>query len=327
MINSKKLNLILVSMSFIILMVNIEYTGIAILIPPITKTLHFSISQTQWIASIYLLTFSALIIIAGRIGDIYNSRYVVSVGLVIFSLGSLLGGLAQVPWEMLTARALQGIGAALMWPNVTAIAFNSAPAEKKAFAISIVTSVIGFSMAIGPFLAGYFAQVLSWRWFFLLNVPLGIAILIHLLFFIPKEQQPRQPHTLDILGLIVLILFLVSLIIGIDSIKDIVANKVLICSLFIFAVILLSALIYIENRAQEPLLSLYLFKNHHFLIGCLTRSLTNFSFYIFIFITGLYLHLALGFLSLSSGIIFLPMTLIIGTFSLLSGKIIAKKKK
>ena len=274
--------------------------------------------QTQWSVSLYLLAFVSLIITSGRFGDLIGRRSTLIVGLIIFTFGSLLGGLAHNAIEILLGRVLQGFGSAIMWPNTTALVFTSAGENKKAFAMGVLMGVAGLAMSFGPPLAGFLSTVLNWRWFFLFNVPIGLAILIYISFFVDIPNKKTE-GSIDYKGLIVLTTAIILLVFGINEFAK---NVVLFLIMLSMAAVLIYIFYRIEVKIKHPLIDISLFKNSYFVLGCSIRWLVNFSYYILLFIMGLYLHTVLKYTTFQAGALLLPMTILIGLISPFGGKLI-----
>ncbi|MBN2776555.1 MAG: MFS transporter [Bacteroidales bacterium] len=318
---NKRQVFILLAMSLAVFMFCIEYTGIVIIIPAISQSLFLNTNEIQWSVIGYLLSFAVFIIISGRLGDIYGNRLVLIYGVVLFALASLLGGFSINAWQIILARVLQGLGAALLWPNTTAIVFNSSPENKKALAIGIITGVIGFSMAIGPLLAGYLSAIWDWRLFFFINIPLAL-IIIAVTCASVKTSKSNEKKTIDHWGLLLLILGLGCLMLGISYIKIDITTIFSSLLLILIGLLFLKKFLSHEKKSSYIMLDSDLIKNNNFILGCTVRATTNAAFYVIMFIMGLYLHLNLGYSTLKTGIMFLPMTLMIGFFSPIAGKLI-----
>lgn len=310
---------ILIAASLAIFMFCIEYTGIVIVLPSMTKALHLNATSMQWCMVGYLLSFAAFILLSGYLGDQYGHRLIMILGLILFAVASLFGSVSWLAWQIIIARILQGLGAALIWPNATAIAFNLAPEKQKAIVISIVTSVVGFGMAAGPLLAGLLTHLWSWRMFFLVNVPLSF-LAISLIFFSP-QQSIYQTNSFNIFNLFLLILSVVFILLGLSLSNDTSADKFLNGLFILFGIGLFVYYIIIEKRSSHALFDASLQHNRLFISGCIIRAATNAAFYVFMFYVSLYLHVALHFSPLRTGVAFLPMTLMIGFFSPVGGKI------
>ncbi len=328
----KWLTLIIIACS--ILLFNVEYSGIPVIIPAVSKSLLLSVSQIQWMATGYLLAFFSLMITAGRLGDLYSQPRIFMIGLLVFVVGSALGGVAGNGWEILLARVIQGVGAAIVYPNMTAIAFVGTTPEQKSQIAGIIASIVGVTIAIGPPLAGFIATYLSWRSFFMLNVPIGLLLIFLIFRYLCRQpillEQPKVEKTakpakkFDIVGAIVLVIILVALIYGLEQFKDGLSHWAIAVGLLLVALIAVIGFIKIEKRAKIPIIPLEIFSNRCLVVYCMVRWTSNFSFYVLFFILGLYLTIALGYSELQAGLIFLPMSLMVGIASPIGGKLVAE---
>jgi len=314
---------VLFAVSFAVLLINVEITAVNLIIAPLSRSLHISLANSQWVITAYLLTFSGLVVACGRLGDIIGHKKMLITGVVIFIVASLIGGFAHNAWEIITCRILQGISAAVMWPSTTAIAFKAFPKHQKGVAVGALISVTGFSVSIGPTLGGYFATALSWRWVFLFNVPIGLIIIV-LSWLLVKDWHERTKETFDIIGLILLGITLVSLVFAIDLFGHFQKSKFLILGLIALSAIVLLLFIKFEKAIKHPLLNMNIFKNIQFTTGCIARAMLVSVLYPFLFIMGLYLQTIFGFSTLKAGLIFLPMTLCMGFLSPAGGKLVDK---
>jgi EmrB/QacA subfamily drug resistance transporter len=311
----------LISMSLAIFMFCIEYTGIVTIMPTITQSLQLNATDIQWCMLGYLLSFAVLIIISGKLGDLYGNRLILVIGLVCFTLASAFAGMAIDAWQIILARILQGLGAALMWPNTTAIAFKSASKQQKALTIGIITSVVGFAMAAGPLLAGILTHFSNWRLFFFINIPIATLTIAMTLAYTEKDKSNN--HTaLNFFNAFLLGSGILFLMLGIALFKSIsIALIIPIVSIILGLVLLIKYLIS-ERTSDNPLLSAALLNNKFFIVGCAVRATTNAGFYVFMFIISFYLHLIYKYTPVEVGIIFLPMTLMIGFASPIGGKLV-----
>lgn len=307
-----------------ILMVCVEYTGITIAIPTISRSLNLSLVAIQWSTMGYLVTFAAIVVAAGQLADNYGHKKILQIGLFIFALSSFLGGMANSGLMLIIARFLQGVGAATIWPSATALAFNCMPNNKKALAIGIVTGIVGFSMALGPLFAGYFSQSLSWRWFFLINVPLSL-LSIFMLYSLPITKiGTNKKERLDMFGIFFLSISLGILAVGFNLFGQNIFKTILSCTLIGVSLGCLSYFVRYERAINHAFFDANILSNKTFFLGCILRCFMNASFYMFLFIMGLYLVRVMDYDPLSSGIKFLPMTITIGVMSPIAGHIISR---
>ncbi|ALA25823.1 MFS transporter [Piscirickettsia salmonis] len=317
---------ILAILALPILMINIEYTGITVVTPVIATALAMPLAQANWIALAYLLVFSAFIIAGGRLGDLYSAKLIMILGLVLFIGGSLIGGISVSFWQILIGRGMQGLGAAVAFPNITATAYLCAPGHKKGAALAGLTGVVGLAMAIGPPLAGLLTSYGSWRWFFLINIPIGVVTIFIIWNYLPEinSTSEKLKGKFDTLGVIFLAIFLSSITYGLSCLKNGLNDLMVLCLSFMLAAVSLSLFIYNEKRAEHALICLEHFSNKKLIVSCLVRSGIHFGVYIVLFVIGLYLSFVMGFSADIAGLVLFPMSIAIGLFSFVSGKLVDK---
>ena len=319
---TKKPFLILIPMLLLIGIVSIEYTGISIILPAVSESLHLNLSQIKWCGIGYLLFFSAFIVVAGQAGDRFGNKSVLYTGIFLFAFSSFLAAVSNNGFCLVFARCIQGFGAAAIWPNATAIAFKCMPSDKKSLAIGLVTGIVGFSMALGPLLAGVLSSFLSWRWFFIINLP--VVSLVLALTFKTKIEVPVNSKKLDIFGMLMLTTALMMLAVGFNFVGLSVLEIASFLLFFSFSLMIFKFFLSYEKSIKNPFCDIAIFQNRIFIMGCVLRALSNFSFYTFIFVMGLYLMSNLGYSSFMSGVLFLPMTISIGILSSISSVVINK---
>lgn len=267
----------------VIVLINVDFSGIYVLVHPIAKTLHLSLNQVSWVVTLYLLFFAAPTILGGRLGDLFGSRNVLFAGLVLFIFTSLFCGLAQHEIPLLIARALQGFAGALMWPNVTTIGFNAFSVEKKAFGIGVVTSAVGFGLAVGPIYSGLIAHYLSWHWVFLLNVPI-ITIVAVITLWNVENRVYGQSAGVDWWGSLLLLLALGAFILGLNQLPVHAMWHADALWFIIAAVLLMLAFIGVEHRVSYPIIPSSFRRNGAFWYSCLLRFLSVAPFYVILFV-------------------------------------------
>ncbi|MFD5763781.1 MFS transporter, partial [Streptomyces sp. NPDC127044] len=173
------------------LMVGVDSTVVNVALPDIQKDLHFSPTGLSWVLNAYTLTFGGLLLLGGRVGDIAGRRRTLTIGVLLFAGSSLLGGLATESAWLLTARALQGVGAALTAPSTLALITTNFPdGPRRHHALGIYASMAGIGASIGLVLGGMLTSWASWRWALLINVPIGIAVAVALPRFV--TETPRH---------------------------------------------------------------------------------------------------------------------------------------
>jgi multidrug resistance protein len=180
--NAREKGIVLLTMCFALAMAMLDNTVVNVAVPSIQKDLSAGFSQLQWIVDAYVLAFASLLLTGGILGDRYGRKRMFLGGLAIFTLLSLLCGLANTPTQLITARAFQGIGGALLIPGTLSIITVTFPPHERAKALGLWAGVSGIALALGPTLGGYMVEHLGWESVFFLNVPIGITAFIVAIF-------------------------------------------------------------------------------------------------------------------------------------------------
>ena len=181
-------------------MVMLDGTVVNVALVRVGAELGASMADLQWITNGYLLALASLILLGGSLGDRYGRRRVFVIGVAWFTVASVACGLAQSPAQLTTARVLQGVGGALLTPGSLALIQASFRREDRATAIGAWSGLGGVAAAIGPFLGGWLVEYASWRWAFLLNVPLGIATVWVAQASVPESRDEQASHHFDVMG-------------------------------------------------------------------------------------------------------------------------------
>jgi EmrB/QacA subfamily drug resistance transporter len=290
------------------LMLILDGTVVNIALPQIQQDLHFSATGLSWVISAYTLTFGGLLLLGGRAGDILGRRKVFVAGIGLFTLASLLGGLAPSAGLLLAARALQGIGAAIAAPSTLALivtTFANGPERNRA--IGIYSTIAPIGGALGLILGGVFTSLASWRWGLFVNVPIGVAVLA--LAPLSIRESERIPGRFDLAGALTSTAGMTALVYGFIRASTSGWGDALTLGSFAGAVVLLALLLAIEARADQPIMPLHLFADRTRVSAYLSMFLvvaTMFS--MFFFLTQFQQHV-LGFSALKAGLAFLPLTL------------------
>jgi EmrB/QacA subfamily drug resistance transporter len=326
---------VLTAVSLATLMTYLDNNVTNVALPTIERSLHLSVSGLEWIVSSYILVLGGLLLVGGRVADIYGRRRVFLIGLVIFTLSSLAAGLAGSGGVLIAARAVQGLGAALSMPATLAIlaaAFTN-PRERTA-AIGIWGGVGALGLALGPAVGGLISQHLHWGWIFLLNVPLGAITLAISILFISEshgvqevaEATDTKPATtaarLDIPGLIASAVALFTLTYGLIEGGDKGWTSALIIGTFAVAAVTFAAFLVIESRSAYPMIPLRIFRSAPLSGGLGTMMIWSFGILGIYFFTSLYLQSNLGFSPTKAGLAFVPMALAIAVAAILSPRVV-----
>jgi len=291
--------LALLALVFGLFMALLDVTIVNIAIPSIQSDLHTDLTTVTWVLNAYSLVFAVLLVTMGRFADQYGRKRIFLLGMVIFSVGSLLcalaptiaslTGVAGIDW-LIGARAFQAIGAASLNPVSLAIIMAVFPRERRGAAIGIWGALSGIAAATGPVLGGYLVQNFDWRWIFFVNLPFCIIGLFMVAMFVPETREPGVSRRIDIPGIITLSAAVFCLVLAIIQGNDWGWSSTPILSLFGGAVLATILFFVVELKVKEPIIDFSLFK-----IG----SFTSASFAMFVFgiaIQGAFLILVLYFI-------------------------------
>ena len=291
--------LALLALVFGLFMALLDVTIVNIAIPSIQGDLHTDLTTVTWVLNAYSLVFAVLLVTMGRFADQYGRKRIFLLGMVIFSVGSLLcalaptiaslTGVAGIDW-LIGARAFQAIGAASLNPVSLAIIMAVFPRERRGAAIGIWGALSGIAAATGPVLGGYLVQNFDWRWIFFVNLPFCIIGLFMVAMFVPETREPGVSRRIDIPGIITLSAAVFCLVLAIIQGNDWGWSSTPILSLFGGTVLATILFFVVELKVKEPIIDFSLFK-----IG----SFTSASFAMFVFgiaIQGAFLILVLYFI-------------------------------
>jgi EmrB/QacA subfamily drug resistance transporter len=289
-------------------MTYLDNNVINVAIPTIQRSLHLSVSGLEWIVSSYLLVLAGLLLAGGRMADLYGRRRVFLIGLVIFTLSSLTAGLAGSGDVLIAARAVQGLGAALVMPATLAIISHTFtnPRERTA-AIAIWSAIGALGLALGPVIGGVISQHIHWGWIFLINVPIGVVAFAISIPFIAESRSESPDRRLDIPGLITSAVALTSLTYALIEGHDRGWTSGQIIGAFALSAAAAAVFLAIESRVRQPMIRLEVFRARQFSGGTTMSMIWAFGVLGIYFFTSLYLQGILGFSPTKAGLAFVPM--------------------
>ncbi|SDG73658.1 MFS transporter [Microbacterium pygmaeum] len=298
------LTIILVSYFMILLDNSVIFTAL----PSLQADLQLTGTELAWVQNAYTLVFGGLLLLGARAGDILGRKPVFIFGLIVFSVASLLIALSPAGWWLITARAIQGIGAAIVAPSALSLITATFQGAERSRAVAWYSATAGIGASLGLVVGGAMASWFSWRAGFFINVPIGLAMLILAPRFLPRT--PALPGRFDITGAITSTLGVGSLVFAIlNAAENGWASPATVIG-FISAAGILTVFIVAESRAAQPIMPLRLFASRLRTGAYLTRLLYLGAMIGFFFFTSQYLQEALGFTPLQAGLAFLPMTLV-----------------
>lgn len=301
---SAVLGVVLISYLMIILDISIVVTGL----PEIRDDLGFTPVGLSWVQNIYTLFFGGFLLLAARAGDLLGRKRMLLVGLWIFTLSSLSIGLAQTPYWLVIARGVQGIGAAILAPSVLALISTTFPeGPERTRALAYYSMVAGGGASLGLVLGGVFADQLSWRVGFFMNVPIGLALIAMAMRVL--SETSRQKGAFDVVGAVSSTLGMGALVYAIVHSTEVGWLAMSTLGVLLISIGLLAFFIVTERRVAQPMLPLRLFASRERVGAYLGRLLYLGAMVGFFFFSTQFMQLVLGFSPLQAGIGFLPMTI------------------
>jgi EmrB/QacA subfamily drug resistance transporter len=325
---NRRLGLALVVIATAQLMVVLDATIVNVALPHIQQALGFSGSGLEWVVNAYAVTFGGLLLLGGRAGDILGRRRVFVFGLLLFSGASLVGGFATSQWWLLTARAVQGAGGAVIAPTALALITTNFPeGGERNRAFGVYAAMAGAGSAVGLLLGGILTTYASWRWVLFVNVPIGILVAAAA----PRvlAESPRRPGRIDVAGAVtgcggvaLLVYGLSKAATGPDGISHWGDAQVL--ASLTAAVVLLVSFVLIEMRSSRPLLPMRVLADRnrsgaYLIMLCIATGL----FGLFFFLT-LFIQTVLGYSAIRSGIAYLPFAIGVVIASGLASRLVAR---
>jgi EmrB/QacA subfamily drug resistance transporter len=298
------------------LMIVLDVTIVGVALPSIRTDLGFSESSLAWVVNAYLIVFGGFLLLAGRLGDLFGHRRLFLIGIGLFTAASLACGLATEQWMLVGARAVQGLGGAI----VSAVALSlmmmlfTEPAER-AKAMGIFGFVASGGGSLGVLLGGILTDVLDWHWIFLVNVPIGIAVVALALQLIPGKRAAAVAQRLDVAGAITVTTSLMIAVYAIVNGNEVGWMTLRTLGLLGIAAALFAIFVAIEARIPEALMPLGLFRLRNLTFSSIVGILWAAAMFAWFFLSALYLQLVLGYSPLEVGLAFLPGNLIMGVLS------------
>ena len=303
------------------LMVVLDTTIVNVALSHIQAGLGFSASGLSWVLNAYLLTFGGLLLLGARSGDLIGRRRVFLTGIGLFTVSSMLGGMAATPWELLAARALQGGGAAMAAPSALALLTTVfAEGAQRVRAIGLFTTVSAAGGAVGLVLGGLLTELVSWRWVMFVNVPIGLSVLLvgHAVI----AETPRRRGRFDIAGAVTSTLGMTAIVLGlVEAASDGWGAGITVGSLSA-GIALLAAFHHVERRAEEPILPLRLFADTTRTAANVARGLVYASMFGVFFFLGQFVQDAQGFSPMLAGLAFLPIPISVFASSQLASRVL-----
>jgi len=317
----RKQILTFIAMGIGVFIIAVDITSINVALPAIEKSFAISLGTVEWIINGYTLAFGVLVVITGRLADMYGRRKVFLIGVVIFAIASLIGGLAQGPGLLISMRVLQGAAAAVLWPAILGICYASVSDSQKGYAVGLIFAVVGTGNSVGPLIGGLLTEFLSWRWVLFINLPLTILAGIITVFVVSEQSTEGEDKGIDYIGIITISIALVSLLYALNqstvwgwlSVKTI--GLILLTPIFLFLFLRL------EKKQEIALIPDVVMKNREFMLYCvIIGTLVPTFFCIFLYLPQ-YFEKFKHYTPLQAGAAMVPSVLAYAITSPLAGKV------
>jgi EmrB/QacA subfamily drug resistance transporter len=313
----------LVAVALGIFMLLLDLTIVNVALPDIEQSLGADLSDLQWVIDAYALSLAAFLLTAGAIGDRVGRRTVFAVGIVVFTLGSLLCGIANDPTTLALARVVQGVGGAIMFAVSLALLSTTYRGEDRGVAFGVFGAVTGVAVAVGPVLGGAITSGLSWRWIFFVNLPVGVLTLLVTLRAVHESRDP-DPRRLDWAGFVTFSAGLALLVFGLIRSNDAGWGSGEVLGSLAASLILLLAFAIAETVQREPMFDLSLFRVPTFIGGLAAAFGISASLFSLLTYLVIYLQNLLGYSAIEAGVRLLPLSLAMFFTAAVAGRLSAR---
>ena len=309
-----------------VLMIVLDTTIVNVALPSIKVDLKFADITLAWVVNVYLLTYGGFLLLGGRLGDLYGHRRLFLIGIGAFTLASLACGLSSTQMALVVARAVQGLGGAV----VTAVALSLimdlfTDPQDRAKAMGVYGFVCAGGGSIGAMLGGLLTSSLSWHWVFLVNLPIGIGVVVASLRLLPAASGTAASKHLDVWGAVTVTSALMLAVYAIVNGNQVGWLSPRTLGQLAIALVLLMLFLWLEARVHVPLMPLRLFRLRNLVVSNIVGVLWAAAMFAWFFLSALYMQLVLGYGPMEVGLAFLPANLIMAVFSLgLSAKLVMR---
>ncbi|AIE84879.1 MFS transporter [Fimbriimonas ginsengisoli] len=291
----------------------IDGTAVNVALPAIQSALHASVTEIQWLVESYTLFLAALLLTGGSLGDLFGQARIFGIGVILFTAASVWCGLSPNITDLIVARAVQGVGGALLVPTSLALVSVSFPREELGNAIGLWSGLTSIAAAAGPVIGGFLAQHFSWRWVFFINVPIAVAVLAIVKWRVPASAPAENRPAIDWSGTVLATLGLGGVVYGFLQSS---------ATAGVAGALALAGFVVVEWRERSPMLPLTLFKSLDFTgTGLLTLFLYGALSGVFFFLP-LNLVQVQGYSETAAGAALLPFIVLVGTLSRWSGRLL-----
>lgn len=320
--------LAVIGMGVFILLVDTTIVNVAQV--AIREGLHTDLSAIQWVLDAYLLAFAVLLLTFGRLGDVFGRKRLFMVGLAMFGIASALCGFSSWIGDqigvsgasmLITFRALQGIGGAVMMPQTLSLVTVAFPAERRGAAMGIWGAITALGAVLGPIIGGYLVTNYDWEWIFFINVPIALGAIVAGHWLIPESRDPEASRLPDWLGILFSGIGIFALVYALIEGNSQGWTSPLIVGLLIAGAVFLALFVWWELRSPDPMVKMEMFKFRNFWVGNVITTITAFGLFGMFFPMTIFLQSILGYSAIKAGLTTAPVAVTIMVVAPLSGRL------
>jgi EmrB/QacA subfamily drug resistance transporter len=311
----------LAAMCFALFMIMLDNTVVNVALPSIQRSLHANLAALEWTVNAYTLTLAVLLVVGGRLGDIFGRRRIFLIGVSVFALSSAAIGLAPNDAALIAGRAIQGVGAAMMMPATLSIVSNAFPPHERGKALGTWAGVSALALAIGPVLGGFLTESVSWRAIFFLNLPVAAVAIAMTLFSTHESRDETVGRQIDFAGIATLTTGLTAFVLALIEANRWHWGSTRTVGLFALAIVALVAFVAIELRTRTPMVDFSFFRSRSFLGANLVAFIVSFAMLAMFFFIALYMQNILHYSPLQAGVRFLPSTVMLIVTAPIAGRL------
>jgi EmrB/QacA subfamily drug resistance transporter len=301
-----------------IFLATIDGSIVNVALPTLVRNLDADFATVQWVVLAYLLTLATLLLSMGRLGDMIGKKPIYSAGFVVFTLGSVLCGLSPSVYWLIAFRVVQAVGASMVFALGTAIVTEAFPPSERGRALGLGGTIVSVGIVVGPTLGGLIIDALSWHWIFFVNLPVGLVGTAMAVRFVPA-LRPSGRQRFDLPGAITLFLCVFSLLLALTLGQGLGFGDARVLLLFAAGLILVTAFVAIERRADQPMIDLRLFQNRLFSVNLITGLATFVSMGGTMILIPFFLENVLGYGTRQVGLLMATVPLALGIVAPASG--------
>ena len=302
-------------------MIMLDSTVVNVALPSIQKDLKTSVNQLEWVVNGYTLSFAALLVTGGRLGDIFGRRLIFQIGVAVFAISSATAGLAQDPTMLVVSRIAEGIGGALMMPATLSIITDAFPAEERGKAIGMWAGISGLALSFGPLAGGFLTEQVTWRAIFYINVPIAVVALSAAFTVVRESRDEKAERTIDYVGVVLLTVALTAFVLALIEGNEWGWGSGREIALLVVGAAATALFLINESRVSAPIVDFTFFGSRNFVGANTVATIISFAMMGSFFFLAIYLQDLLGYSALETGVRFLPTTVVLVIAAPIAGRV------